>query len=389
MASLSTRDLRHASYARWSPYDAYPPPARAHLFRAGLLAAGIAVSLPAFTQGPPGGMPPTAVEAAPPKVESVAESLSAVGTLRADEAVTLRPEVAGLVESILFDEGQKVSKGQPLFRLDGSLARADMAEAQAMASNSERELKRATEMAGRKLMAPADVDNKRAQAKVDEAKLASSRTRLDKTEIRAPFSGTVGLRLVSPGEYVKAGDALVDLVATDSLKLDFSLPEVYLGRFQPGQKITIQVDAGGARRFEGTVYAVAPQVDLATRSVTLRARVANTDGALHPGQFGRVTLEVGNRQNALLVPEQSLWPQGGKQFVYIIKDGKAELVEVTTGLRKPGFVEIVKGVTAQDMVISAGQMKIHPGAPVQAQAQTAPAAAAAQSPGGSAGTPAR
>ena len=217
------------------------------------------------------------------------------------------------------------------------------------------------------------MDTKRAQAKVDEAKLASSRTRLGKTELRAPFAGTVGLRRVSPGEYVNVGDALVELVALDTLKLDFSLPEVYLGRFRPGQKISLSVDATGARQYEGEVYAVAPQVDLSTRSVTLRARVANADGSLHPGQFAKVSLQVGSRDNALLVPEQALWPQGDKQNVYIIKDGKAQLVEVKTGLRKPGLVEIVSGITAEDQVISAGQMKIGPGAPVQVQGAQPPA----------------
>ncbi|HJU38650.1 MAG TPA: efflux RND transporter periplasmic adaptor subunit [Tahibacter sp.] len=336
------------------------------LLSAALLAACLGIAATGHTQGPPGGeMPPTAVEAAKPQVESLAETLSAVGTLRADEAVTVRPEVAGRIEAVLFDEGQKIAKGAPLFRLDPALARADVAEAQANASNSQRELKRATDLATKKLIAPSDVDGKRAQATVDEAKLASTRTRLDKTELRAPFAGTVGLRKVSPGEYVNAGDALVDLVARDTLKFDFSLPEVYLGRFQPGQRIALTVDALGARKFDGEVYAVAPQVDLATRSVTLRARVPNADGVLHPGQFARVALEIGSKANALLVPEQALWPQGDKQFVYIIKDGKAELVEITTGLRKPGFVEVTSGITANDLVISAGQMKIGPGMKVQ------------------------
>lgn len=344
------------------------------------LTAAFAVSTTAHTQGPPGGeMPPTTVEAAKPRVESISETLAAVGTLRADEAVTIRPELAGRVEAVLFDEGQKVAKGAPLFRLDPSLVQSEVAEAEANAANSGRELKRAQDLSGRKLIAPADVDSRRAQAKVDEAKLASSRTRLNKTQIRAPFAGTAGLRKVSPGEYVNIGDALVDFVALDTLKLDFSLPEVYLGRFQPGQKISISVDAQGARRFDGEVYAIAPQVDLATRSVTLRARVPNADGGLFPGQFARVALEVGSRENALLVPEQALWPQGSKQQVYIIRDGKAELVEVKTGLRKPGLVEIVSGITANDEVISAGQMKIGPGAKVQTP-QAAPAAPANQPP---------
>lgn len=351
-------------------------PVRHSLSRLALSAAiAIGLSTTAHTQGPPGGeMPPTIVEAARPKVEAVSETLSAVGTLRADEAITVRPELAGRVEAVLFEEGQKVAKGAPLFRLDASLVQADVAEAEANAANSGRELKRAQDLAGRKLIAPADVDTKRAQSKVDEAKLASSRTRLGKTDLRAPFAGTAGLRKVSPGEYVNIGDALVDLVATDTLKLDFSLPEVYLGRFRPGQKIAVSIDAQRDRQdtrpnvfSEGEVYAVAPQVDLATRSVTLRARVPNADGKLFPGQFARVSLVLGSRENALLVPEQALWPQGGKQNVYIIKDGKAELVEVTTGQRKPGLVEIISGIGADDEVISAGQMKIGPGAKVQVQ----------------------
>lgn len=356
-----------------------------HPFRLSLsvltLAAAGALPTPAYTQGPPAGeMPPARVEASRPHVESINETLAAVGTLRAEEAITVRPEVAGRIEAVLFDEGQKVARGAPLFRLDASLVQADVAEAQANATNSERELKRAQELSQRKLIAQADVDTRRAQAAVDGAKLASSRTRLGKTEIRAAFAGTTGLRKVSPGEYVNIGDALVDLVALDTLKLDFSLPEVYLGRFRPGQKISITVDAQGTKRFDGEVYAVAPQVDLATRSVTLRARVPNADGSLFPGQFAKVALEIGSRENALLVPEQALWPQGDKQQVYIIRDGKAELIEVKTGLRKPGLVEIVSGITANDEVISAGQMKIGPGVRVQtAQAAAAPAPVPAQS----------
>lgn len=343
------------------------------------LAAASVVPTTACTQGPPAGeMPPTLVEASRPRVESISETLTAVGTLRAEEAITVRPEVAGRIEAVLFDEGQKVARGAPLFRLDASLVQADVAEAQANASNSERELRRAQELSQRKLIAQADVDTRRAQAAVDGAKLASSRTRLGKTEIRAAFAGTTGLRKVSPGEYVTIGDALVDLVALDTLKLDFSLPEVYLGRFRPGQKIGITVDAQGTKRFDGEVYAVAPQVDLATRSVTLRAHVPNADGSLFPGQFAKVALEIGSRENALLVPEQALWPQGDKQQVYIIRNGKAELIEVKTGLRKPGFVEIASGITANDEVISAGQMKIGPGAKVQKPpaAATTPAPAA-------------
>lgn len=320
-------------------------------------------SLPVLAQGA-FEMPPTQVEVTKPKQQPLADSIGAVGTLRAGEAITVKPEVAGRIEAVLFQEGQKVEKGAALFRLDASLARADLAENQANAANSQREARRADEMLARKLIAPADADTKKSQAKVDEAKLSSSRTRLDKTEIRAPFSGVAGLRKVSAGEYVDIGNPLVDLVQMDPLKLDFALPETQLGKIREGAKITITLDAYPKEQFEGTVYAVAPQVDQATRTVMLRAQLRNPDMRLRPGQFARVALETGRKDNALMIPEQALWPQGEQQNVYVVKDGKAELKPIKIGARTAGMVEVLEGLSVDDYVITAGQLKIEPGAKV-------------------------
>ena len=335
-----------------------------------LLALALASSPAVFAQGrggPGGGqMPPTAVEASKPTVKSLADTFKTVGTLKAGEAVMLKPEVAGRIAAVLFEEGQAVAKGAPLFRIDQTLARADLAEAEANAANSTRELKRAEEMESRKLMAQTDIDTRRMQAKVDAAKLASSRARLDKTEIRAPFAGVVGLRKVSPGAYVEAGADLVDLVQLDPIKLDFSAPEAMGARVRAGQPVQVGVDSFPGEVFAGAVYAVAPQVELATRSIGMRASLPNPGLKLKPGQFAGIALELGRKAEAMVVPEQALWPQGDKQFVYVIKDGKADLKEVKIGQREPGMVEIVSGITPNDLVITAGQQKIGPGANVKA-----------------------
>ena len=324
----------------------------------------------------PGQMPPTQVETVKPRQQSIATVINAVGSLRAAEAVTMRPEVAGRIEAVMFEEGQRVEKGAVLFRLDAALARADVAEAEANAANSTRELKRADDLQAKKLIAPADADGKRATDNVNAAKLASSRTRLAKTDIRAPFSGVTGLRKVSAGEYVNIGDPLVDLVQLDPIKLDFSVPETQLGKVQTGQAIGVTLDAWPGQKFDGVVYALAPMVDASTRTLQLRAQLPNPDFRLKPGQFARVALETSRNAAALVIPEQALWPQGEQQNVYLIKDGKAELKPIKIGQRSAGLVEVVEGLSESDVVITAGQIKIGPGMPVQSVGGGVPPAAA-------------
>ena len=331
----------------------------------------------AFAQG--GQMPPTAVETVRPVVDTVVDRVSAVGTLRAAENVVIRPEVAGLIERVQFEEGQRVKQSDPLFTLDASLVSAELNEWEATVAQSKRDADRTKELVERKLAALSDLDAKRAQLEVDEARLSSAKTRMSKTIIRAPFTGVVGLRQVSPGEYVTAGQELVSLVQLDPIKLDFRIPESSLSRIRKGQTVRVEVDAYPGESFTGEVYAIDPQLDPSGRSVSLRATIANSEGVLRPGLFARVELELEARANALLVPEQALWPQGEKQFVYVVKDGTAQLVEVGTGLRQSGMVEITHGIDADTQVITAGQLKIGPGSPVQPLAAPANESAAGKS----------
>jgi membrane fusion protein (multidrug efflux system) len=327
--------------------------------------------------GPPGGaMPPTQVETIKVAAHPLVNQFETVGTLRAQESAVIRPEIDGKVVAINFADGQSVGAGTSLFVLDPSLAQADLNEANTNLVNSRRAAARARELASKQLIARADLDKASAEFGVDQARATSARTRLDKTRIRAPFAGVVGLRQISVGDYVKAGDALVDLVRMDPIEVDLKAPEVVLSTLATGQKINLLVDAFPSRTFTGEIVAIAPTVDLGGRSVLLRARLANSDGVLRPGMSARVQIELGMNPNALLIPEQAIWPNGDQKMVYVVRDGKAKLLPVTLGARQPGTVEVVSGLNAGDEVIVSGQLKLFDGAPVAPVAAQLPAAPA-------------
>jgi membrane fusion protein (multidrug efflux system) len=183
--------------------------------------------------------------------------------------------------------------------------------------------------------------------------------------IKAPFDGVVGLRKVSVGDFVNVGQDMVNLEQIDPLKADFRVAELYLAAVRTGQRIELRVDAFPDETFTGAVYAIDPLIDESGRSIVLRARLPNQDGRLRPGLFARVTLVLNERDDAIQVPEQALVPQGQEQFVFRVVDGKAALTKVEVGIRREGMVEIVEGLGPEDEVVTAGQLKIRDGAPVQ------------------------
>ena len=331
--------------------------------------------------GPPGGgMPPTAVESVRVRTQSLPNQFETVGTLRADESVIVRPEVAGEIEKVHFQEGERVAAGQVLFTLDDALVRADLNEANANLENARRAYKRATELAQKQLIAGADLDTTRAELDVNQARAASARTHLDKTVIRAPFAGVTGLRNVSAGDYVNVGQELVQLVRLDPIELDLRAPEVVLSSLAVGQKVLFGVDAYRDERFEAKVVAIAPTVDAGGRSVALRASLENPDLKLRPGMSARVRITLSTTAKALLVPEQAIWPMGEQKTVFVIQGGKAKQVPVELGTRLPGQVEVTSGLKDGDEVVVTGQLKLQDGAPVQAKPaapSTAPTAAKA------------
>ena len=197
-----------------------------------------------------------------------------------------------------------------------------------------------------------------ARRQEDEARMA-------KTELRAPFAGIVGLRQISAGAYLRAGDDIARLDKIDVMKLDFRIPETFLGKITREQPVRVRVDSYPDERFQGRVYAVETSVDEKTRTVMLRARVPNPGTRLKPGMFARVSLELDSRADVVVVPEQAISPRGDKTFLFKVVDGKALLMEVKLGARRTGEVEITQGVAAGDLVITENQPMLQPGMAVK------------------------
>ena len=291
---------------------------------------------------------------------------TAVGSLRSNESVVLRPETAGRVAVINFKDGSAVAKGSLLVGLDAAMQSAEYDQAKANLGLAQMNLKRSRELFEKKFVSQQALDNVEAALKVQEAALALAQAKLEKMRIKAPFAGVVGIRNVSVGDYVKEGQELVNIEDISTLKIDFRLPESYLGQVRPGQLLEVATDALPGRSFEARIEAINPLVDTAGRAVSCRAHLSNADGRLRPGMFVRVRLIFEQRGNVLMVPEQAIVPDMKAPFVYRVQDGKAVRAPVKTGLRRNAQVEIVDGLKSGDEIVVAGQMKLRDGVPVKA-----------------------
>ena len=310
---------------------------------------------------PKPGLP---VKAEAVQILKVQDDVSAVGSLLAEESVIIRPEIDGRIIGLHFQEGQAVTAGTRLVTIDSTEYEAQTAAQRADLKTEEQRLVRTKELYEQKFISKDALDVQvgnvaRLKAHVDEAE-----SRTAKTVIRAPFSGILGLRQVSPGAYVKAGSDIVRLENVSSIKVDFRIPENYLSKIRPNQEIAVKLDAYPGEAFTGRVYAVEPVVDERTRTIAMRARIPNKGFKLKPGMFVRVAVTLDSRPNAVIIPEEAIWPQGKSSFVYRVVDGKAALTKVEIGNRSPGSVEILKGLAANDIVITDGQIKLKDGAPV-------------------------
>lgn len=307
---------------------------------------------------------------------TISEEVSAVGSLLANESVMIRPERDGRITTIHFTEGQLVRKGEKLVSLDTGEIEAQFAAVSSELTLNRSRMKRAEDLHEKKFISAQALDDAREALNQSVARQAEVQARLDKSTVSAPFEGVAGLRQVSPGAYVKAGQDIARLEGIGTLKLDFRLPELYLGRIKTKQDVLVRVDAFAGETFRGEIYAIEPAVDEQTRSVLLRARVPNPGVRLKPGMFARVVLVLETRENALLVPEQALVPQGKDRFVYRLADGKAAFTKIEMGLRRPGEVEIRGGLNAGDTIIVDGQLRLRDGVPVTVLADKPPPATA-------------
>jgi membrane fusion protein (multidrug efflux system) len=293
------------------------------------------------------------------------QSITAVGSLRSDESVTLRPEISGRITEILFREGQRVEKGATLLRLDRAVANAEVQQARANMVLAQSKHERSIELAGRNFISGQAKDEAKNQLEVAAAAVSLAEAKLAKTELKAPFSGVIGLRLVSTGDYVKEGQDLVNLEAIEPMKVDLRVPEMFLKDVQVGQEVEVALDALPGKSYEGKVIALNPLVDAAGRAIVIRAQVRNQDATLRPGMFARVKLITRAEKDAVVLPEEALVPMGTERFVFRVIGGKAARTKVETGQRRDGLVEILSGVTKGDIVVTAGHLKLREGSLVK------------------------
>ncbi len=328
--------------------------------------------------GAPGAPRVAGVEVARVLVQSLRDDAQAVGSLRARQSVMLRPEVLGRVAALGFKDGQGVRKGQLLVQLDDGLQQAEVQQARAQLAIAQASFKRTQELVAANFVAQQTLDTAAANLQVAQAQLALAQARLSRMALRAPFDGTAGIRLINVGDYVKDGADLVALEDTRAMMVDFRLPERYGGRLQVGQSVEMTLDAMPGRNFKAVVEAIDPLLDANGRSVGVRAVLPNagpTGGgqSLRSGMFARTTTVFSVNESALVVPEEAIVPQGGRQFVIKVVapaavPGADKLPadtlwvslrqEVKLGVRRLGKVEITEGVSAADTVVVAGQQRL-------------------------------
>ena len=309
--------------------------------------------------------PAVAVEAAPVTAAKLAKSIIAVGSLRSDESVVIRPEVSGRIQEIFFREGQRVEKGAILIRIDDSVQRAELEQAKANLSLGKSKLDRALDLQTKGFISSQAREEAENNFRVSQAGYDLASARLTKLEIKAPFAGVVGLRQVSVGDYIKDGQDIANLEGIDALKVDFRVPEIYLKQVTVNQNLQVTLDAVPDQTIPGKVFAINPLIDANGRAVVVRAIIRNVDARLRPGMFARVRLLTAATADTMTLPEQSVIAVGDDFFVYRVADGKALRTKVEIGQRQTGIVEINNGVKLGDMVVTAGQLKLRDGTSVE------------------------
>jgi len=323
---------------------------------------------PAATSPVPGAgagpAKPQSVEVAKVETLRLVDETQAVGSLRSRQGVVMRPEVGGRVKQIFFNDGQRVRKGQLMVQFEDQLQEAQLSQAKAELSIAEANHKRNQELVTQNFISKRSLDESGAALEVSKAKLALADATLQRLKVLAPFDGITGLRQINVGDYLKDGADMVNIEDIDAVLLDFRLPERFQSKIRAGQSAQLTVDALPGRPFTAIVQAVDPLIDANGRSVGVRGCIDNRQQQLRPGMFARVNAVFGARENAMVIPEEAIIPQGGRTFVVKVVAGEkpetlvSERVPVKVGLRQPGKVEIMEGLAAGDTVVTAGHQRL-------------------------------
>jgi len=316
-------------------------------------------------QGEQGGFPVPVVEVVEASKEEVDLKVSALGTLQADQAITVKPEITGIVTSIDFTDGSRIEKGDTIITLDDRDLKARLMQSEARLTLTRANYQRAERLLKRGSGTARARDEALNDFKSAEAEVAATKAALDKATIKAPFSGIIGLRQVSLGQYLTAGDPIATLADVDNLRIDFQVSEVFLTEVGEGQEVNVTFDALPGQIYKGVVSAVDPVVSVDGRSISVRAIIQNVDGKLRPGLFGRVEIVTDTRRSIMLPEAAMVTTPTGERAVFKVVDDRAQMSPVTIGTRIPGEVEILSGVEDGETVIVSGQLKVQNGAPVE------------------------
>ncbi len=322
--------------------------------------------------------PPTAVDAKSVRVDNIIVNMEIIGNLRASDAIDVTSEVNGIITEIKFTEGQAIKKGNILFLLDASIEKAEISIQKADVNRWTALLERRQRLArsAEKLSETKNIARTRldqlltdetealAQLQIAKAALQIAERRFYKKIVRAPFNGIVGLKLKSIGEYLEPGEVITSLDSIDPIELDFEVPESAISALEIGAEINAFTRAWGNEVFSGIVKSINTRVNLESRSITVRAKINNTNLKLKPGMFMIVKLPVVTHKNAIIIPEEAVLTDGTLRTVYVIKDGITNSKAVKLGQRLPGEVEVLEGISSDAIVITGGIQKVRDGSKV-------------------------
>jgi membrane fusion protein (multidrug efflux system) len=331
---------------------------------AGLAACNKGEAKPTGAMGAGGEMPPSAVEVALARTDTVVDAIDATGQVEAIQAIELRPDIEGRVVEIPATEGAEVAAGAPLVRIDDQELKAQVAKAEADRDLARQALARTRELLDQRASSASDLEKAEATARSTQAELDLLSLRLGRTTVRAPFAGVVGQRFVSLGDYVTTSTRLLSLQTVNPQRVAFTVPERYASRLKRGQRVTFRIASLPGQEFEGAVDFVDPVVQLPGRTILIKALVPNGRRQLAAGMFAEARLSTEVRPRAVVIPEDALLPLQGSFFLWVAKEGKATRRQVGIGVRTPGFVEIRSGVEAGEQVVVGGQERLFEGAPL-------------------------
>lgn len=305
-------------------------------------------------------MPPTVVQIYKATKQPWQPTIEATGSLSADEGVTLTTEVPGRITEIYFKSGTYVETGTPLVQLYPKIIQAELAGAKAKLAVDQANLERFTKLFKKGFYDKASLDKATATVEEDQATIDNYQAQLDQLTIKAPFSGRLGLRQVSLGDFLNTGNPIVDLQAIDPIRVDFNVPEIYLGQIKTGDKITITSRAISDKVYEGNIYAFNSKIDPNSRMLGVRAHVPNKDHILVPGTFVEVTVYLNKAQQPIIIPQTAVIYSLESSYVYLMKNHKAIKTPITVGQKlDDNRIIVTKGLQAGDPIIVGGQEKLH------------------------------